>query len=69
MDVFYAIPLAMVASSKSEWLENHLSKWDGFVREAPKFHEVDGAHYTMIGPDHVFSFQKKLRAVLTARGL
>ncbi|KAL2050996.1 hypothetical protein ABVK25_008742 [Lepraria finkii] len=69
MDVFYAIPLAMVASSKNEWLENHLSKWDGFVREAPKFHEVDGAHYTMIGPDHVFSFQKKLRAVLTARGL
>ena len=69
MDIFYAIPLALVASSKNEWLEKHLSKWDGFVRSEPRFHEVDGAHYTMIGPDHVFSFQKKLRAVLAARGL
>ena len=69
MDVFYAIPLAMVASSKGEWLEKHLSKWGEFVRGEPRFHEVDGAHYTMIGPEHVFSFQKKLRGVLAARGL
>ena len=69
MDIFYAIPLALVASNKGEWLEKHLSKWEGFVRKEPRFHEVDGAHYTMIGPEHVFSFQKKLKGVLAARGL
>ena len=69
MDVFYAIPLSAVAKSKSEWLENHLSKWSEFVASPPQFHEVDGAHYTMIGPEHVVSFQKKLKGVLQARGL
>ena len=69
MDIFYAIPLALVASSKGEWLGKHLSKWEEFVRSEPRFHEVDGAHYTMIGPEHVFSFQKKLKGVLAARGL
>ncbi|KUJ06386.1 putative non-ribosomal peptide synthase-like protein [Mollisia scopiformis] len=69
MDVFYAIPLAAVAKDKQDWMENHLSKWDGFVNEEVKFHEVDGAHYTMLGPDNVLSFQKKLRAVLRERGI
>ena len=69
MDIFYAIPLVLVASNKGEWLDKHLSKWEGFVRSEPRFHEVDGAHYTMIGPEHVFSFQKKLKGVLAARGL
>ena len=69
MDIFYAIPLALDASNKGEWLEKHLNKWEGIVRSEPRFHEVDGAHYTMIGPEHVFSSQKKLKGVLTARGL
>ena len=69
MDIFYAIPLALDASSQGEWLEKHLSKWEEFVRSEPRFHEVDGAHYTMIGPEHVSSFQKKLKGVLAARGL
>ncbi|KAI4191316.1 MAG: hypothetical protein LQ348_003537 [Seirophora lacunosa] len=69
MDVFYAIPLAAVAKSKQQWLEEHLSKWSEFVSEAPRFHEVDGAHYTMISPLHVFSFQKVLRAALQERGV
>ena len=69
MDVFYAIPLAAVAQSKKEWVEGPLSKWRDFVREAPRYHEVDGAHYTMISPEHVQRFAKKLKSVLQARGL
>lgn len=48
MDVFYAIPLSAVAKNKGDWLENHLSKWQGFVRSDVRFTEVDGAHYTMV---------------------
>ena len=69
MDVFYAIPLAAVAQNKQQWREQHLSKWSDFVATPPKFHEVQGAHYTMISPTHVFTFQKTLRAALHARGL
>lgn len=69
MDIFYATPLAAVAQSKKEWLEGPLSKWREFVREAPRYHEVDGAHYTMISPEHVQRFAKKLKSALQARGL
>ncbi|KAL8829806.1 MAG: hypothetical protein Q9191_001809 [Dirinaria sp. TL-2023a] len=69
MDVFYAIPLAAVAQNKQQWREQHLNKWSDFVATPPKFHEVEGAHYTMISPTHVFTFQKTLRAALHARGL
>ena len=69
MNIFYAIPLALVASNKGEWLEKHLSKWEGFLRSEPRFHEVDGAHYTMIGLEPIFSSQNKLKRVLTAKGL
>lgn len=69
MDVFYCTPLAKVAASKEEWLSQHLIKWEGFVRTKPIFHEVGGAHYTMIGAEHVFEFQKVLNRVLTERGL
>ncbi|KAF9895404.1 hypothetical protein FE257_000310 [Aspergillus nanangensis] len=56
MDVFCCIPLAMVASSKQQWRDEHLSKWKDFTREEPKFHDVGGAHYTMLSPEHVFDF-------------
>ena len=69
MDVFYAIPLSAVAKSKHQWREEHLNKWHDFVGTPPRFHEVDGAHYTMISPTHVFTFQKTLRAALQERGL
>lgn len=69
MDVFYAIPLAAVAQSKKEWVEGPMSKWRDFVREAPRYHEVDGAHYTMISPEHVQRFAKTLKSVLQVRGL
>ena len=69
MDVFYATPLTAVAHSKKEWVEGPLSKWRDFVKEAPRYHEVDGAHYTMISPENVQRFAKKLKSVLQARGL
>ncbi|RAK75608.1 non-ribosomal peptide synthetase [Aspergillus fijiensis CBS 313.89] len=69
MDVFYCIPLAVVAASKKQWREEQLSKWEDFTRSQPRFHDVAGAHYTMLSPEHVFGFQKTLRAALDARGL
>lgn len=53
MDVFFAEPLKIVALSKDDWVKNHLSKWADFCRSEPRFHEVMGEHYTMIGEDHV----------------
>lgn len=69
MDIFYAIPLAQVAKNKEDWVTNHLSKWSDYIREAPRFHEVNGAHYTMMGPEYVLSFQKTLQTVMADRGL
>src|ERR1700712_763324 len=69
IDVFCAIPLAAVAKDMEDWKTNHLGKWSDFSKTQPKLHEVDGAHYTMISPTHVYSFQKTLKAALTARGI
>ena len=69
MDVFYAHPLRTAAPSKEEWLEQHLSKWAEFCRTEPQFHDVEGAHYTMLSAEHVESFAGKLKQVLQARGL
>ena len=71
MDVFYAIPLVAVAKSKAEWKANHLSRWEEYLEEegGPRWHEVDGAHYTMLGPEHVLSFSKKIKGAMEARGL
>lgn len=81
MDVFFAVPLAAVAVDKRDWMDSHLIKWREFVRGegeigdagrgggGVRFHEVEGAHYTMLGPENVHTFQKKLRCVLRERGL
>ncbi|KAG2417808.1 hypothetical protein HFD88_000907 [Aspergillus terreus] len=69
MDVFFSIPLAIAAASKSEWRNVHLSKWDDFTRAHVRFHDVPGEHYSMIGPEHVFAFQKILRSALAERGM
>ena len=69
IDIFYCTPLASVSKDRSHWLEEYLRPWGNFSREEPRFHEVDGAHYTMLGPENVHSFQKKLKAVLLERGL
>ncbi|KAK7745608.1 hypothetical protein SLS62_009786 [Diatrype stigma] len=69
IDVFHAIPLQAVSKSSEEWLRDHLSRWADFVREPPRFHSVQGAHYTMIGPEYVRGFALKLKKALKARGL
>lgn len=69
IDVFYATPLSVAANSKEDWLEHHLSRWADFCRTKPRFHEVGGAHYTMIGPENVWNFSKRLGMALKARGL
>ncbi|KAI2602758.1 hypothetical protein GGR54DRAFT_633796 [Hypoxylon sp. NC1633] len=69
IDVFHAIPLKIAAASREEWLRVHLSKWSDFCRTKPRFHEVSGTHYTMIGPDYVASFSVVLQAALRERGL
>jgi thioesterase domain-containing protein len=69
IDVFHAIPLQRGAASREEWIKVHLSKWSAFARSEPRFHEVGGAHYTMIGPEHVTEFAATLKKALHARGL
>ncbi|KAK2755892.1 putative NRPS-like protein biosynthetic cluster [Arachnomyces sp. PD_36] len=69
IDVFHAIPLKLVAKDRTDWVENKLSKWADFSRTQPQMHQVDGAHYTMMAPEHIVSFQKILRNALAERGL
>ncbi|KAL1967219.1 hypothetical protein VTN77DRAFT_3510 [Rasamsonia byssochlamydoides] len=69
LDVFYCNPLAIVAASKAEWLTRHLSRWDAFTRSAPRFHEVEGSHYTMLGAEYVRRFQKTFQKAMAARGV
>lgn len=69
LDVFYANPLKAAAPNKEEWRNIHLSKWEDYCRSKPRFHEVGGAHYTMIGQDHVVAFAAKLKSALRARGV
>jgi thioesterase domain-containing protein/acyl-coenzyme A synthetase/AMP-(fatty) acid ligase/acyl carrier protein len=69
LDVFHAIPLKTAASSRTDWIKNHLAKWEDFCESPPRFHEVSGAHYTMLSPDHVVGFAKTLRAALKFREL
>ena len=56
IDVFFATPLRVVALSRKEWVTEHLSKWQHFSRSKPRFHEVNGSHYTMIDQENVESF-------------
>jgi acyl-CoA synthetase (AMP-forming)/AMP-acid ligase II/thioesterase domain-containing protein len=69
IDIFHAIPLKVVAVSQQEWVSEHLSRWSDFSKTEPRFHHVGGAHYTMLGPDHVSSFSQNLMAALRSRGL
>ena len=69
IDVFVAEPLKMVAANKEEWIQNRLEKWGDFSESEPRFHDVAGEHYTMIGENHVLTFQKTFRKALEDRGL
>ncbi|USW53621.1 Putative AMP-dependent synthetase/ligase, thioesterase, phosphopantetheine binding ACP [Septoria linicola] len=68
MDVFYCQPLAVVAQTKQQWLDGHLSRWHEVASDV-RFHEVGGEHYTMIDIEHVKSFMGTFCAALAARGL
>ncbi|KAL9592653.1 MAG: hypothetical protein Q9179_006499 [Wetmoreana sp. 5 TL-2023] len=69
LDIFYCQPLKIVAPTREEYRETKLKHWADFVRDDTQFHEVDGEHYTMIGPEHVPKFQQTLKNALAARGL
>lgn len=59
--VFYAIPLS---GTKEVWLKDHLMEWDNFTRGPNRYIDVAGEHYTLMGPQHVTSFQATLRKEL-----
>ena len=69
IDVFYCTPLASVAHDRKEWLSKHLDQWRDYSRNEPRFHEVQGAHNTMLDSQNVVSFQEKLKSVLAERGV
>ncbi|OJD10929.1 hypothetical protein AJ78_08186 [Emergomyces pasteurianus Ep9510] len=54
-------PEASRVQSDRYWIENKLSKWTDFSRELPRMDHVDGAHYTMMSPEHIFTFQNTIR--------
>lgn len=68
-DVFWVHPLLSVAKSRQEWMAKHLSKWDDFSREAPRYHELDGVHAKMLNAEYVDNVAKKIRRVIRSRGL
>jgi thioesterase domain-containing protein len=69
MDIFVADPLSHVAKDRKDWIETRLSAWKDFVRTEVRFHDVQGAHYTMLNPEYVANFAETLRRVLRERGL
>lgn len=69
IDVFHAQPLKVVAATREIWMQDHLSKWSHFSDSPPRFHHVEGTHYTMIDSDHVVSFAKILKLAMKERGL
>lgn len=69
MDVFWVHPLLWVAPNRGEWYDKHLRHWDGFCREAPQFHELRGAHSTMLNASQLDGTAKKIRSIIRSRGL
>jgi acyl-CoA synthetase (AMP-forming)/AMP-acid ligase II/thioesterase domain-containing protein/acyl carrier protein len=61
VSVFYAIPLR---GTKKAWLEDQLMEWEKFSRSPNHYIDVAGEHYTLMGPQHVASFQATLRKEL-----
>ncbi|KAL4866672.1 hypothetical protein BDV12DRAFT_198894 [Aspergillus spectabilis] len=69
MDVFVADPLSHVAKNREDWVASRLAAWRDFVRGDVHFHDVQGAHYTMLNKEYVANFAATLRFVLRERGL
>jgi thioesterase domain-containing protein len=61
MSVFCAHPLR---GTKQDWINKELKRWDDFTRKPSRFIDVNGEHYTLMGPKHVATFQATLRAEL-----
>ncbi|WP_253195645.1 non-ribosomal peptide synthetase [Streptomyces sp. JHA26] len=61
VSVFYAIPLR---GTKEDWLADELRRWDEHTTGPNRYIEVPGEHYTLMGPQHVASFQAILRGEL-----
>ncbi|MFC4855883.1 alpha/beta fold hydrolase [Actinophytocola glycyrrhizae] len=61
VSVFYAIPLR---GTKEDWLRTQLRAWDDFTREPNRYLDVPGEHYTLMGAEHVRTFQSILRGEL-----
>ena len=61
LTVFYAVPLR---GTKEDWLNNELRRWDEHASGENRYIDVPGEHYTLMGPQHVASFQSILRAEL-----
>jgi acyl-CoA synthetase (AMP-forming)/AMP-acid ligase II/thioesterase domain-containing protein/acyl carrier protein len=61
VSVFYAIPLR---GTKEAWLKDQLMEWENFTRGPNRYIDVAGEHYTLMGPQHVASFQATLRKEL-----
>ncbi|PLB44112.1 alpha/beta-hydrolase [Aspergillus steynii IBT 23096] len=68
IDVFFCDPLRDIASSRHEYRYTKLNHWADFARNDPRFHEVDGAHYTTIMPENMPKFQRTLKNVVNALG-
>ncbi|KAM7195869.1 hypothetical protein V8F33_006518 [Rhypophila sp. PSN 637] len=69
IDVFHAEPLKVAASSREAWVTEHLGRWADFSRTTPRLHAVGGAHYTMLGAEHVGLFARKLKQALAVSDL
>ncbi|KAL9098182.1 MAG: hypothetical protein Q9187_009713, partial [Circinaria calcarea] len=50
-DVFWVTPLRAVASSRQEWMDEHLRLWKDFVRAPIGWHECEGMHAMMLNRD------------------
>ncbi|TLS47363.1 alpha/beta fold hydrolase [Streptomyces montanus] len=61
MTVFYAVPLR---GTKEDWLNNELRRWDEYSTGENRYIDVPGEHYTLMGPQHVATFQSILRKEL-----
>lgn len=69
IDVFWVTPLVSMVKTRKEWMEKHLIQWNDFCVSEPRMHECEGTHSRMLNSEYVFSFQKKLRAAMAARGI
>lgn len=69
IDVFHAEPLQALGVTRKAWVEDRLSQWADFCDTEPRYHAVDGHHYTMMDSEHVERFSETVRCALRQRGM